>query len=118
MTKLIFAACFSLTAVALSTASYAGEQDRQTGASVDPMQHVIRAGIMSGLRGTNLTPAPQLAAGDPERNVISAGLRSGLPGSQIPADQRFHVRGADDPVRSVLSAGIMAARPDDFAPAR
>lgn len=118
MTKLILAACFSLTAVALSTASYAGEQPSQASASVDPAQHVISAGIMSGLRGTTLAPAPQLAAGDPERSVISAGLRSGQPGSQIPADRRFRVSGTDDPVRSVLSSGIMAARPDDFAPAQ
>lgn len=117
MTKSILAACFSLTAVALSPASYAGDQGTKTGASMDPVQHAVRAGVMSGLRGTTLTPAPQLAAGDPERTVISAGLRSGQLGSQIPADHRFRVNGTDDPVRYVLSSGIMAARPDDFAPA-
>lgn len=112
MNKLIIAACFSLAGFVLSPAAYSGPSD------VDPAQHVRRAGIMSPLAGTTLTPTPPLAQNDPERILIRAGIRNGQPGNHVTPDQRFRVVGSADPVRAVLSSGIMASRPYDFAPAQ
>lgn len=109
MNKLIIATCFGLAGLVSAPVSYGGPSD------ADPAQHVRRAGIMSSLSGTTLTPTPPLAQNDPERILIRAGIRNGQPGNYVAPDQRFQVGGDADPVRAVLSSGIMASRPYDFA---
>lgn len=114
MKKIIFG--FGAAGLVLSFAALAADPSGSAG--VDPVQHAIRAGVMSGQNGTRLaTNANPPSAQDPVQHAVRAGFMSGQPGSEIPTNQRFRVAGPSDPVNTVIRAGYMEARPGDYAAA-
>lgn len=114
MKKIIFG--FGAASLVLSFAALASDPSGSTG--VDPVQHAIRSGIMSGQSGTRLaTNANPSSSQDPVQHAVRAGLMSGQTGSEIPTNQRFRVAGPSDPVNTVIRAGYMEARPGDYAAA-
>lgn len=107
MKKIVFG--FGAASLALSFAALAADPSRS--ASVDPVEHAVRAGWMSGQKGTRLatnTDAAQNAA-------VRAGWMSGQKGSAVPTNQQLKVAGPSDPVNTVIRAGWMEAPRDNAA---
>lgn len=103
MKKIVFG--FGTASLVLSFAALAADPSGST--SVDPVQHAVRAGWMSGQKGTRLatntdSPSAQNAA-------VQAGWMSGQKGSAVPTNQQLKVAGPSDPVNTVIRAGWMEA---------